>query len=198
MGYPTFNVGEVLTASDMNAVGLWKITPTVSGSGMSVSGNEVVLTNVSNGEIRSVFSSAYRNYRVVLNHSCSTTVSVNLEMLSGTNTPETGAVYRWGAVGYISVNATYNDAATATTSFAGFSQGAVSDAGSAHTIAEFAQPNVASRTWIKTSNGFEWTSNTVYMREYNVLVDTATQYTGFRLLTSTGTITGTINIYGWK
>lgn len=198
MGYPSFNVGDVLTASDMNAVGLWQITPTVSGTGMSVSGNEVILTNVTNGEIRSVFSSTYRHYRVILTHNCSTTLNVAMQMLSGTNTPETGSVYRYAATGWMSGNITYTDFSAANTQLTGFSGGGSTDAGSAYVIADFLNPNIASRTWIKSSNAFEWVNNEVYMRDYGNFIDTATQYTGFRLVPNTGNISGVLRIYGYK
>lgn len=53
MGYPVFNVGEVLTANDMNAVGLWKVgTFTAAGTSRAL-----VCDNV--------FTSDFANYRVV-------------------------------------------------------------------------------------------------------------------------------------
>jgi len=53
MAYPTFASGDVLTASDMNAVGLWKIT--------SVSATSGTVLNINN-----CFSSTYDAYRIVL------------------------------------------------------------------------------------------------------------------------------------
>ena len=52
MAYPSFSVGEVLTASDMNAVGLWLVKAETIGSG------------VSNHTISSCFSASYKNYFV--------------------------------------------------------------------------------------------------------------------------------------
>ena len=70
MTFPSFSVGEVLTASDMNAVGMWKLSSfTVSsagGTGATVS-NGVVSIGSGNTSVTlsSVFSSTYDNYLIV-------------------------------------------------------------------------------------------------------------------------------------
>lgn len=198
MGYPSFAVGDVLTASDMNAVGLWRITPTVSGTGMALSGSEIVMTDVTAGEVRSIFSSSYRHYRVIFVHNASTTMSMKIEMLSGTNTVESGTVYRWASTGYTSQGNAYNDGNTGTTSFTYASQGGSSDAGTGYLVIDFINPNAVARTWISTIGAFEWTGDIVYKRDQSVLVDTATQYTGFKVTPSAGNIDGWISVYGYK
>ena len=60
MGYPTFVSGDVLNASDMNAVALWKVT--------SASFSAVGTVNVN-----SCFTSSYTNYRVIVKLSASST-----------------------------------------------------------------------------------------------------------------------------
>jgi len=53
MSFPSFSTGDVLTASDMNAVGLWKInTFTAAGTNRAL-----VIDNI--------FTSDYENYRIV-------------------------------------------------------------------------------------------------------------------------------------
>lgn len=54
MGFPSFASGDVLTATDMNAVGLWRIAQ------YSFTGQSFVDFTMSN-----VFSSTYENYRIV-------------------------------------------------------------------------------------------------------------------------------------
>lgn len=195
---PDFTAGSVLTAAQMNAVGLWRITPTVSGTGMALSGSEIVMTDVTAGEIRSVFSSSFRNYRVLVTHNFSTGGGIKLEMLSGTNTVESGSVYKYAGIGYVSSGAAYNDGNSNNTSFLYPNQGGDTDAGSASFIMEFMNPNAAARTWIHTTGGFEWIDGTVYKRDYSCEVNTATQYTGFKLSTTAGNIDGSISIYGYK
>jgi hypothetical protein len=53
MSFPVFASGDILTASDMNAVGLWKITSGTVTSGTSF-------------DITSVFTSDYDSYKLVL------------------------------------------------------------------------------------------------------------------------------------
>ena len=52
MTYPSFTSGDILTAADMNAVGLWKITTVSATSGGTVN-------------IAGCFSSTYARYRLI-------------------------------------------------------------------------------------------------------------------------------------
>lgn len=65
---PDFSPGQVLTAAHMDAVGLWKITPTsVSGTGASISGSDVVVSSGgANFTVNGVFSADFRNYKIVI------------------------------------------------------------------------------------------------------------------------------------
>jgi hypothetical protein len=54
MTYPTFAVGEILTAASMNAVGLWLVKTQTIGTG------------VSSVPVTGVFSSDYDNYKIVV------------------------------------------------------------------------------------------------------------------------------------
>jgi hypothetical protein len=54
MTYPTFAVGEILTAASMNAVGLWLVK------------SQTVGTGVSSVTVTGAFSADYDSYRVVL------------------------------------------------------------------------------------------------------------------------------------
>lgn len=53
MTYPTWTSGEVLLASDMNRIGLWRITQATATSGTTLA-------------IANVFSSTFDNYRIVV------------------------------------------------------------------------------------------------------------------------------------
>lgn len=194
---PDFTTGQVLTAAQMNAVGLWKITPTVSGTGMSVSNGEIVLSSVTDGEIRSVFTSDFRHYRFIWQLNASSTIGVNMRMLSGTSTVDSGSVYTYAAVGYVSDGTNYPDNAALQTSVP-IGGGGSNDTGSNYKIMDIIGPNNTGRTWIQNDLGFEWTGNLVYMRRYACMVDTATAYTGVKFFTSAGDVDGTISVYGWN
>jgi hypothetical protein len=53
MTFPSFSAGEVLTAADMNAVGLWKVATATATSGSTL-------------DLTGVFSSDYDAYKIVL------------------------------------------------------------------------------------------------------------------------------------
>lgn len=74
----TFVADEILTASDVNQYlvnDLYKITPTsVAGTGVSIGSNgDVNFTAASTVSLNGIFSSTYRNYRVIIN--CTSSVS---------------------------------------------------------------------------------------------------------------------------
>lgn len=62
MTYPVFATGDVLPASDMNAIGLWKITTATA-------------TNQATLSINNCFNSSFQNYRIVFQM---TAVSANV------------------------------------------------------------------------------------------------------------------------
>ena len=63
---PVFSAGAVLTAAQMNAVGLWEIKTQTIGTG------------VASFEVTGAFSSDYDNYKIVIN---SMDASVNFQQL---------------------------------------------------------------------------------------------------------------------
>lgn len=79
MSYPSFSVGEVLTAADMNAVGLWLV------KSQSLSGTETTVT--------SCFNTNFRAYRVVFSNLTFSAIDLmTLRLVSG-NTPNQTSNY---------------------------------------------------------------------------------------------------------
>jgi hypothetical protein len=79
MSFPSFSAGEVLTAADMNAVGLWLVKTQTVGTG------------VSSIPVTSVFSSAYDNYRIIYSgYTASTNASLSLQLNNSTGTTYQG------------------------------------------------------------------------------------------------------------
>ena len=78
MTYPSFSAGDVLAASDMNAVGLWLIDTRTATSGAAL-------------DVTDVFTSTYDNYRIIIQEARATaTVGWSLELLP---TAATGYYY---------------------------------------------------------------------------------------------------------
>ena len=67
MAYPTFNSGDILNASDMNAVSLWLVTTATVSAQTSL--------NVDN-----CFSDDYKNYRILGNFTCTTAINLALTL----------------------------------------------------------------------------------------------------------------------
>ena len=61
---PTFSAGAVLTAAQMNKIGLWTTVPTSVANG-TISGNAVTFSGVSSVSLNGVFTSDFDAYRIV-------------------------------------------------------------------------------------------------------------------------------------
>lgn len=179
MTFPVFANGDVLNASDMNAVGLWKIAAT------SFSASSLV-------EVNNCFSSNYDNYLVTASFYGSAVSSTWLRVK--TSTAENGAVYdrngaywftgTWNA--FDAANQTYLFLQNHTTSSSNRSSGYLT----------FFNPNKAEQTAVLST----FSDYTGQFIQLNHRIETTTQYTGIQLLPSVGgqTITGNVAVYGYK
>lgn len=92
MPVPVFSTGEVLTAANMNAVGLWRVTGcTVSSVGgtAATASNGVITVGTGNTSITvsNAFSANYSNYRVIWSGgTMSSTGSVAIQLNNSTGT----------------------------------------------------------------------------------------------------------------
>jgi hypothetical protein len=179
MPVPVFAVGEVLTAQNMNLVGLWKTGAT------TVSAQSTL-------DVISCFSSDYQNYRVMVSVQSSTSTSLRFRFFSGLNTPETGLVYdRFGfswatsATNQVSPNESslYLGTIGSTANFR-FTSGI-----------DVFNPNTTIHTNVMP---YSWFSDTGAVAFMTGRIETTTQYTGLRLFCDTGTISGTVRVYGYR
>lgn len=179
MSYPSFAAGDILNASDMNGVGLWKIA-------------ETTFTNSANPFINGCFSSNYENYLVKIFAQSSTSSNVYFRVRYGTNTTENGAVYdRFGFsfAGTISslISANQTDGYLADITNIGNNQTA--------TDLQMFGPNKTIPT-IATSYSWGSGSGSVFFPAYRI--ETNTAYTGIELFPLSGTLTGTMRVYGYR
>lgn len=178
MAIKTFTTGEVLTASDTNTflanAGLvYVTTATLSGGTFNVD---------------SCFTSTYKNYVLVANITGSAASFCALRMRSGGVT-DAGANYNRrgfynvgaGPVNYSGINETSMFFCQYGTTHAGF------------TVCELSNPQSASRTVAFIQN----MDSAVY-DQYQIVdtVATTTQYDGFSLIANSGTLAGTVVVYG--
>lgn len=97
MPVPDFAPGEVLTAAAMDRVGLWRVVPTsVSGTGATLSGSDVVVASGGTDfTVNGIFSSSFRNYKLIINDFKSG-AATDLEISLGT--AKTGTSHLFGQV----------------------------------------------------------------------------------------------------
>ena len=180
MPVPVFTAGEILTASNMNLVGLWKIA----------SGNLAGITT-SGSDLSGIFSSSFRNYRLIVNvTAASTSTRLDMQFLVGT-TP-TGNYYHGG------IGADY--ASNATVYFSRSNNDSELDmpdtASTARNLTmDIYNPNVAINTMF---SGTYVDVGSIYHYNWGGLVTGTAQHTGIRFKSSAGTIGLTYAVYGYR
>lgn len=176
MGYPVFAAGDVLNASDMNAVGLWLIKTQTIG------------TAVASVPVTSVFSSSYDNYLITVNGGVGS-VAQNIGLQLGSTV--TGY---YG--GQMTVTTAGAFAGTGMNNAANFTLAGISTTTNNYLNATLFDPFNTKTTRLHSVRGDDRTAGS-YGTTTGFLNDT-TSYTGFTLIVA-GTMTGgTIRVYGYR
>lgn len=181
MPFPTFATGDVLNASDMNAVGLWKIT-------------NVTMTNAST-TISNCFTSNFTNYRVNINFTAtSANQFVAIQFASG-GVPDATANYKYAfqttTAGGVASSLASN---TNTGVILGYT-GTASPNGSS--VLEIFQPQVNGRTY-GSQQRYEYDSATFNSRQGMFVLDKIASYDGLTILSGGSNITAEITIFGYR
>ena len=172
---PDFSSGAVLTAAQMNSVGLWLVKTQVVGTG------------VSSVTVSSAFSTDYDSYKIIYSGGLPST-SNHLGLRLGSTT----TLYYGGLVYNASASAT--PAGALDTNASSFSYAAGGNVNYMLLNCDLHNPFLTKYTMINASNlSFE------NYGMYNAALRDNTSYTAFTLIPSAGTITGgTIRIYGYR
>jgi hypothetical protein len=178
MTYPSFTSGDILTAADMNAVGLWLVK------------TQTVGTAVSSVTVTGAFSSTYDNYLITMEGG---TVTADIDVAIKLGASATGYYgflnYGDATGGGTPLGATRNNTAQLNWVGGGSANQRV------HVSCQVFGPNKAAYT--KILNGC-YQAGLVYgtlAGEHRV----ATAYTDFTLSVGAGTMTGgTIRVYGYR
>jgi len=194
MGFPSFSVGEVLTAADMNAVGLWRITgctvTSVGGTAATASNGVITIgTGNTSVTVANAFSSDYQAYRVMIEvNDTNGTASNTLQLsgITGSNYFTGGSFGSWGTAAQTG----YGPAAM--TSW--IASANVLNGTNTQIIWEIVNPNIARRKhgtiFAQAGNGH---------MTMNVLCSSTSTATGFVLAKAGDTMTGgTIRVYGYR
>lgn len=185
MAIKTFTAGSVLTASDTNTF--------LANAGL-VYIAETTFSGAANPFINGCFSSTYQNYRILISISPSTTTNLRFRLRYGTSTTENGLVYdRFGfsVVSGVLTNET-------TTNETSWWLGDMYNTTQTPLVAHFDlfNPNIAN---VHTNSlSMTWSSNSGRMLIAPIRVETNTQYTGCELYGDSGTLTGSMRVYGYR
>jgi hypothetical protein len=201
---PDFTAGQVLTAAQMNAVGMWKITPSsVSGTGATIAanGSVVVASGGTSVTLEGVFSADYENYEVIFSNWRGSAVgALQMQLRVGGSTSATGYYYStcYGAGNYSgTVNMTAVGAANQTTfltdALCGTGAGSASGA-----KATLYQPNLASTTGF-TGLCIDQRTSGNGRHGFSGFHSATTAYTGLVVSATLGNFTSlTVSVYGYN
>jgi hypothetical protein len=183
MSFPSFSTGEVLTAADMNAVGLWLV-----GSGTATAQNRL--------NIASCFSSDYTNYRVEVTNLTHSTANNLILRLSIGGSDTAGSAY-YTQRGEITGGAL--SAVSLTAQSAVFPTYVNSAAGSFATLSfDVFSPNVAAPTTLSGQASRVDSTTGLYAVYFSGLQSESTAFNGISLVGNTGNISCTMRVYGYR
>lgn len=179
--------------------GLVLLTPTdtdnASGTVSIGANGTVTFTTVPDLRVNGIFSSLYTNYMMVVN--CTTSASTQiLGRIASGDTDSTASSYHYSAFAASATTLTITNTATQSTSVltdtasGDYTSFVLSIYGPYETAA-----SNSTATWrtlaVRTTSG-------ATQSDYSTFHNVATAYDSFNLYTGTGTMTGTLRIYGWR
>lgn len=203
--YTAFTVANAYTKSETDglvgaAAGLKLLTPTSiaigSGTGSVNVNGSVTFSGASSVSLNGVFSSTYDNYKILFNHSVSAAAGIRMRLrVSGSddtnNVYGTGMYYRQqggASVGNLSDGFTQSFALINDTNSL---KGDVS--------LDLYNPFTVNETRLTHQTNWQGYSPLQYYTNMGGGVFTnTTSFTGFTILTSSNTMTGTVAVYGYK
>lgn len=185
-------------AEDIEAVlptigGLAPATPTSianSGGTATLSGNTVTFTTVNSVSLNGCFSGDYDNYRLIFRSAYSAAGTTARIRLRVGGTDDSSNNYTWQTLYATSTTV----AASSTTTTSGtFADGHSTNDGNSASVDIFRPYLAAITNWQSQCHRSD-----TYMEFFTGLHNVATSYTGLTILVATGTITGTVSVYGYK
>lgn len=162
----------------------------VGNSGLVYIGG-TTFTTTTTPFVNGCFSSSYQNYRIMINIAGSASSNLRMRIRSGTSTPETNTVYsRWGFS--VAAGVVTNESSGSQTSL--FLGGYYAGEQTPYSMDMF-NPNEAKQTLILP---YSWNSNSGTTALMTGRVDNNNVYTGLEITGDSGTITGSLRIYGYR
>lgn len=184
------NIGMSANGSSLVSAADFAAMRTLLGQGMNLI-NVTTLSGDATKTISNVFSSTYKNYCIIANITGSAAADIRMQM-DASGTPNTANYYSAG-VRYDYANATAN---LGTTNVAYWTLGQVTTTNQSAFKFDLFRPQEAAITKIAGVPMTESTA-TLYASLYGGLINDTAQYNSFKLLASTGNMTGTVWTYGY-
>jgi hypothetical protein len=156
--------------------------------------NTSTFSAVASHAVESVFSNDYKDYKIIINTSASTTATLRIKMRSG-STDDSTAYFTGGFLvdSAGSANLSVNNQTT------GFR---INEVYNDATDSQFSNLDIFS-PFENRSTGFTGLAGHRYSSVQRVTMlagnhDTADSFDGFNIITSAGTISGTVKVFGYK
>jgi hypothetical protein len=189
--------GQVIFQKDTDQLLVWNGTAWVipNQTTQNPEGLELVatttFTTTTTPFVNGCFSSSYQNYRIMINIAGSGSSNLRMRIRSGTSTPETNTVYsRWGFS--VAAGVLTNESSGSQTSL--FLGGYYAGEQTPYSMDMF-NPNEAKQTLILP---YSWNSNSGTTAFMTGRVDNNNVYTGLEITGDSGTLTGSLRIYGYR
>ena len=180
------STGQVLTVA--GGVPSWA----TASSGALTLINTYTPSAVSSQTMDNIFSSTYNNYYILFNCSSSASDSLYINYrVSGTDTTTNYSRQQIIASGTTMAAARVDSGAGA------YEIGAVGASATSATTFTILGPNLATPTIAFTNSG-QYASSNMNNYQYALYQTDATQFTGCKIFPGSGTITGTISVYGYS
>jgi hypothetical protein len=179
-------------APNATAPGLAIVTPTSianSGGSASASGGAITFTGVTSVSLNGAFTSTYANYRILVSLTGSTLLGLRCRLRAAGSDISAANSYRRCDI-FQSASATVNGANDLGTEA---NIGTVQSTTTSLHVLDMNQPLLTS--W-KTLNGMSVTDD--YFNNYGITLRTNTAADGITFYGSTGTLTGTVRVYGYR
>jgi len=206
--YAPFNVTNTYTKSETDGVaaaaaGMRLIVPTSvavgSGSGSANAAGFVTFSGVSSVSLNGIFSSTYDNYKIVLSLSAMSAQARVLARLRASGTDTSGTDYHTYGIGIDNSMTTKTTNLNSTTSW-GFAEGNASDGNVVISSIDLANPFIAAKTKGVEQYAGITSSGSAFAISMNCQLfhQLATSYDGLTIFPGSGTMSGTIGVYGYK
>jgi len=180
-------LGDAIDASMNTALGTKK-------AGMVLL-NTTSFSAVSSQSINDVFSTTYTNYRIVFNLAFSATTYIGTRMrVSGTD--NSSSQYLYASPQFTSGGTSENSFSNGlTTSFNEMARASVDTTGG---VFDFQDPFETKNTLVTGLSMWNRSSTLINSNTYFGALKNSTSYTGFTFFPASGTITGSVSVYGYN